>query len=933
MRYLLFLPFLFMCFNAQAQKGSLSGLIYDTLNNKPVPDATITLLLEKDSSLISFSMTDNGGRFTINNVAPGDYQLLFSHVAYHGSTKKIKVENKTDRLELGRVILHDRTKVLKEVVVRNDIPPVTLIGDTVQYNAGSFKTQPNANVEQLLKRLPGVQVEKDGTVRAQGQKVNRVLVDGKEFFGNDPKMATKNLPADAIDKVQVYDRQSDQAALTGFDDGNSEKTINLKLKKDKKKGGFGKAMAGGGTDGRYEGRFNLNSFKGARQMSAIGMANNTNAEGFSFMDMMNFTGELGRMMRAGNGNININMSSEDAAMSGMGANNNGIRSIAGGGLNYNNLIGTKTELTSNYFYNRYNPLLDSRVQRQYLLGDSSYRYDQHSRTDNVNNTHRLNIGLDFQIDSFHSIKYSPSFGIQRNSTSSLSDYEQRGEDGLLSNKGFNNSFSKGDGYNMRHDLLFRKKFRKRGRTLSLSLQSTMNESDRVTDLESVNQFMQQSPAPFRTDSIDQRVFNESSMLGLTGRLVYTEPILKRSLLEFSLGKSHTRNYSDKQTFDFNKGTADYDQLNQRLSNEFENEYGFSNAGLRVRTQQKKYNYAFGASLQQATLQGEVLMGIKDTLLKKTFLNVLPTARFQYYFSRSKNISLNYSTYTNQPTVTDLQPVPDVSNPLYIREGNPDLKQEFTHAVQINYAGVNPYKNKNLFAFIDLSRTDNKIVSSDSVLTNGIRKTRPVNVDGVYSLRSDISVGLPVRALKGSVRFGSNLGYQQTEQFINGRSNIIRTTTAGPRFSLDMTPHDNFDWSINAGINYNKTRYSIQPSFNTSYFSQVYELDINWQLPHSWNFSTNMVYTINNQLAAGYNDGVPFWTASLAKQFLKFKRGELKLSVNDILNQNVGIQRTSNQSYIEDRRTNSLRRFALLTFTYSLSKTGAQSAPGGIIIRR
>ena len=249
-------------------------------------------------------MTDNNGRFELSGIQNGEYRLLITHVNYHASNQVVKIDNDHKNIDLGNIIMNDRTKVLSEVTVTAEAPPVTLVGDTIQYNAGSFKTQPNANVEDLLKKLPGVKVEKDGTVKAQGEKVQKVLVDGKEFFGNDPKIATRNLPADAIDKVQVYDKLSDQAQLTGFDDGNSEKTINLKLKKDKKKGVFGKINAGAGTDERYQGKFNVNSFKGARQMSAIGMGNNTNAEGFSFMDVLNFTGALSQLKNGG-GDINL----------------------------------------------------------------------------------------------------------------------------------------------------------------------------------------------------------------------------------------------------------------------------------------------------------------------------------------------------------------------------------------------------------------------------------------------------------------------------------------------------------------------------------------------------------------------------------------------------------------------------------------------------
>src|SRR5688572_17357794 len=425
MRQFYFLSILFVCsISVHAQKnGSVKGIAYDTLSGKAVPDATITILVKKDSSLFTFGMTDNAGRFFLDNIPVGEYRLLITHIGYHNQNKNFSLTENVKNIDLGNVVMNDRTKVLEEVLVTSEAPPVTLIGDTVQYNAASFKTQPNASVEQLLKKMPGVEVGKDGTIKAQGQTVNKVLVDGKEFFGNDPKMATKNLPADAIDKVQVYDKQSDIAQLTGFDDGNSEKTINLKLKQEKKKGLFGKVSAGAGTENRYQGRFNINSFKGARQLSTIGMGNNTNAEGFSFMDILNFTGALSQMTQGG-GNVNINMSSRDpeAALMGSG-NNNAINTSWAGGINYNNIIGKKMELNGNYFYNRYNPVTDSRTRRQYIIPDSTYFYNQNSRTDNRSITHRVNFTYDYIIDSMHSLKLTPNFSYQNSANRSFSNYQ------------------------------------------------------------------------------------------------------------------------------------------------------------------------------------------------------------------------------------------------------------------------------------------------------------------------------------------------------------------------------------------------------------------------------------------------------------------------------------------------------------------------------
>ncbi len=915
---------------AMAQKnGSIKGTLYDTTAKQPVGAATITVLQKKDSSLVTFTMTDNKGFFEVTGLANGEYRLMVSHVNYHNLNKFVVIDDAGKNKELGNIVMNDLSKTLEEVVVTAEAPPVTLIGDTIQYNAGSFKVQPNADVEQLLKKLPGVKVDKDGKVKAQGQEVKRVLVDGKEFFGSDPKVATKNLPADAVDKVQVYDRMSDAAQLTGFDDGNSEKTINLKLKKDKKKGMFGKAMAGGGTNDRYEGRFNVNSFKGARQFSAIGMANNTNAEGFSFMDMLNFTGELNRMRQGGNGSLNINLDGGSAQGFGGGGGNAGNRTIWGGGLNYNNIIGNKTDFTSNYFYNHYNPKNQSNIQRQYFLpnSDSSYFYHQNSLTDNNNNSQRLNLSADIKLDSFNSIKISPSFGYQQTRNNTISNSEMLTQEQVLANKGYNNNYSSSDGYNFRNDLLYRKKFRQKGRTFSFSLQTSLNNSTGNGSLASVNEFFKTSTSLSRTDSVNQRNSTKGDLRSYSARAVYTEPLFKRSLMEFSVSKSYSASTSDKKTYDYNKLTNTYDKLNALYTNNFENNYGYTNAGLRFRTQQKKYSLSAGLNWQKADLDGKIISGIKDSVLSKTFYNLLPNARFQYSFTKYKTLSINYSAITNQPTISQLQPVPDNSNTLDVREGNPNLKQEYTNAVQLNFMSVNPFKNKNLFAFFNIQQTQNKIVDADSITALGV-KHKPVNVNGVLNINGDISLGLPLKFIKGTINFGNNIGYGTSRQFINGVYNSINTFSYGPDVRFEINAADKLDLSVSAGLNYYKAKYSLRKDLNTEYFSQQYSTDVNWQMPRNFYFSTSFTYTINSQRASGFNTNVPLWNASFSKQFLRFNRGELKLSAFDLLNQNIGISRTTRQNYIEDSRVTTLKRFFMLSFTYSLSKNGVGGNNGG-----
>lgn len=914
-----------------AQKnGSVKGLAFDTISKQPVSSATITVLDRKDSSLVSFTMTGNDGRFQLSGLSNGDYRLLITHVNYHNSNKYFSITEGVKNADLGNLVLNDKTKVLEEVVLANEAPPITLINDTIQYNAGSFKTPPNASVEQLLKKLPGVKVEKDGSIKAQGEKVTKVLVDGKEFFGNDPKVATKNLPADAVDKVQVYDKQSDQAQLTGFEDGNYEKTINLKLKKDKKKGLFGKVNAGAGNKERYEGRFNINSFKGARQFSAIGMGNNTNAEGFSFMDILNFTGELARMQRSGGGNININMSGEEAAAMGVnaGGRNNGINTAWGGGLNYNNIIGNKLDFQSNYFYNRFNPNQESHIQRQYFLPDSSYFYDQNSFSDNLSNNHRFNLNMLYQIDSMNSIRITPSFSYQKLNNRSQTDYQTLSQERQLTNEGFSNTTSASEGYNFRNEISWRKKFARRGRTFSLSLQTSLNESDGEGSLSSINNFYTSTGSLLKRDTLNQQSATTADLRGYNARAVYTEPVWKKSLLEFSVNRSNTRSTSEKITYDYNRQNGKYDQQNNQLSNDFENTYGYTNAGIRMRTQKKKFNYAIGLNWQQSELEGKITTGIKDSVISKTFRNVLPNARFQYNFTRFKSFNLSYNTNTNQPSMTQLQPVPDNSNSLNIREGNPDLKQEYNHTIQSHLNLISPYKNKNLFFFLTLQATQNKIVNYDTINQLGIKRTKPVNVNGVYNISSNISYSRPVRFLKGTMEISSNTGLFNTKQFINTVQNNIRTFSIGPDIRLDMNPTDKLNLSVSAGMNYNKTNYSLQAALNTNYLSQEYTASADWEMPKGFFFSTDFNYLINSQRAAGFNTKVPLWNASISKQVLKFNRGELKFSARDLLNKNVGINRNTNNNYIEDSRVLTLRQFFLLSFTYSLSKTGLNNAGGG-----
>lgn len=909
-----------------AQKnGTVKGLLYDSVAKQPVVSATVSLLLQKDSSLVGFAMSDDQGRFRLDKLAHGKYRLMITHVNFHNKNQFFSISDTTPEKDLGRIFMSDLTQTLEEVVVTAEAPPVTMIGDTVQYHAGAFKVAPNSNVEQLLKKLPGVKVDKDGSITAQGEKVKKVLVDGKEFFGNDPKLATRNLPADAVDKVQVYDKMSEQAQLTGFDDGNSQKTLNLKLKKDKNKGRFGRVTAGGGTNDRFEGRLNLNSFKGNRRFSLIGNANNTNNDAFSFNDIMSMTGA--RNISVGGG---VTMVTVDASAAQGSGNSGNIRTIWGGGLNYNDLIG-KAEVSGNYFFNHYNPKTVSETNRRNFLGDSSWLYKQSSTTDNINNSHRLNLVADMPLDSFHSIRIAPSLNTQDTRNNVSRDYQTMLNDGSPVNEGSNRITDHTKGYTFQNDLLFRKKFRRQGRTFSVNLSTNLNASDGNGSVQSITSFYKPAGNLVQKDTINQRSEQSSDLRSYDVKAVYTEPIFKRSLLEFSVGNSYQKAVSQKTTWDIDR-LSKLEHVNDDYSNDYSSSYGTTNAGMRFRSKGKKYEYSVGGTWQRAYLSGTITAGQKDSVLNKTFYNLLPNATFKYTLRQMHVLNLMYRSSTTQPTASQLQPVPDNSDPLNIRIGNPDLKQEFNHMLILNMNMVNPFAGRSLFVNLSAQFTSNKIVDGDTLTDKGTRITKPVNANGVYNLTGNINAGLPLNFLKGRLNFGSSLNYNNGKQLLNNRENQIGRFTAGPNISLDFALTGKLDLTLRGSVSYNNVHYALSPELNNRYFSQTYESELSWALPKDFFFSTDFSYLINNRLAEGYNLRVPLLNASLSKQLLKNNRGEIKFSAYDLLNKNVDVTRNATRNYVEDVRSTILKRYFLLTFTYNLNKLSGAVAGAGVQFR-
>jgi hypothetical protein len=927
--------------------GTVKGKVSDSTAKQTLADATVSVLNSKDSTPVTFAITDKGGSFQIKNLDSGAYDLLVSFQGYRSVRKSFSISKEAQDVDLFTIYMDKQSVLLQEVVV--SAPPISVKKDTVEFNASAFKTKPNSTAEDLLKKIPGVQVDKDGNVKAQGEDVQKVYVDGKEFFGTDPKLATKNITADMIESVQVFDDMSDQAKFTKIDDGSRAKTINIKLKKDKRQGYFGRAMGGYGTQDRFDGSLSFNSFKGDRRISILGAANNVNKQGFSFSDIVSSMGGFGSRNNTGGGGFGgggfgggggggtRGGGGVQASNFNTGNAGGGITQSISTGINYSNKWGSKVNVTGSYFYSN----TDTRVERSslresFFANDSVTFQNQETNSRNKNQNHRINLRLEYAIDSMNSLLFTPNVTFQRSNTRSIDTTFTRatkpGQD-YLALAGVTKNDNDRDGVNLNNNLLFRHKFSKPGRTITIGWNNSLNKSDG----EGINYapYITFNPdsSVARVVSQDLKTFQDTRANNNVLSTSYTEPIGNNKLLEFNYAYTHNHSTSDRRGFDRDSVTGDYTTVNPLQTNDFDNTYKVNRVGTNFRVQTAKYNYQLGVGVQYSELDNmsrRMRINAPDTLISthQTFTNFYPTAIFNYQFARTKNLRFRYSGRTNQPTVSQLQDVVDPSDPFYVTRGNPNLKQEFTNSFNVNYNTFNVSTFKYLSANLRFENTYNKIVNSISNIGLGKQLIIPVNMNGAFNTSSFLTLGIPLKnKLKGSnINFNNSILFNRdislVEQEKNITNNLIVTQTAG--VNLDIKQKLNL--GLNASVAYNSVHYSISDigtaNANTKYFSQTYSVDFNYTTKGSTVLSTDFDYYISTGRAEGFNQNLPLWNASIAQLLFKKKNGELKFSVHDILNQNQSVSRTVTQNYILDSRTTVLKRYFMLTFTYNLNKAGA-----------
>ncbi len=926
MRLLLVSLLVLLVSTASAQKFTAKGQLADTLGS-PLPSATVMLLNASDSSLVNFSVTDVNGYFTLKNISKGDYLFKVSFMGFRTHTQKITTPEVAGIIDLGTIKMEAALKELDAIEIAAERAPVTVKRDTIEFNAGSFKTKQNAVVEDLLKKLPGVEVDNDGNITAQGEQVRKVTVDGKNFFGSDPKLATKNLPADAVDKVQVYDKKSDQAVFSGIDDGQREKTINLELKEEKRHGAFGTLMGGAGSNERFQARTSLNKFSKSRQLSLLAMGNNVNEQGFSVDDYMNFTGGSTQMMGGGRVRLELNADNSSGVPLNFGNRANGIMTNYAGGVNINNEFNNKTEVNGSYFYNYLDHDKDQTTFRENFLPNGSYTFNQNSKQQNSNSNHRLNATIDHKLDSMNSLKFTTSVTLNDTDTQLRSFSETVMPDNTGANESQRLSLASGTTTSANGTLLWRHKFSKKGRTFSANLQYALSDADRDGYLEATNRYF----SPDNESTIVQNSSQQSISNTYSGTLSYTEPLGKRKYLEANYSYRQNLNDLDKKTYDVSNGE---EVLNDNLSNEYNSNYQYHRAGLNFRIVKPKYNLVAGASVQNTSLKGEILD--LDADIDRTFENVLPSVRFNYDFTDTKHFRFDYETSVQEPGIQQLQPVVDNSDPLNIYMGNPDLRPAYQQSWRFNFMTFDPVSFINFFTFVDVDHVTNAVVNSQSVDENLVRVTTPVNVDHSTSVNSSANFGFPISKLGSRFNFGVNYRGEKSLSLLNDIDNEITQNTYGGTIRYTYRYKEIFDMSLSADVDKQSTRYEFdQP--DQEYLNETYNAEANLTFLKNYQFSGGLEYLIYNSKSTDFHQEIPLVNLSVSRYLLKNRTGELKFSVNNLLDKALGVNQTASVNYIERQTTNSLGRYFMLSFIYSLNKQlnpmGMRPGRGGIRIMR
>ena len=904
---ILFSPMAF----AQQSGVNVTGSVVEQGSDTHIEQATVRLLNVKDSAMVRGVVSARNGSFTLKNVKKGSYLLHITFIGYDPLYQPLQITGKKNPVNVGKLELSDGAIELGEAVVIGKAPEVTVRNDTVEYNADSYKVTEGSVLEDLLKKMPGVEVDSEGKITVNGKEVKKVMVDGKEFFSDDPKVASKNLPAKMIDKLQVLDKKSDMAQMTGFDDGEEETVINLTVKPGMKQGWFGNAYGGYGSKDRYEGNAMVNRFVNNDQITFMGGANNTNNMGFSDLASTMFSGMGGGGGRRG----------------GFGAGS-GITSSGNAGLNFSKEFKPdKLTLGGNTRYSHSDNDARSKSDRQNILPGDSSSYDN---SEAMSRTKSDNFGVDFRLewkpDTMTQLIFRPSFSFSHSMNDNFSDATTLDNERDTVNTNKSSNYSESNGYNLNASIDFSRKLNNKGRVFSATLSGGnsdsysdgMNRSDIV--------YFNQTDA-LKNSIIDQRSRYDNKGFNYRAYVSWVEPIGHNNFIQATYSISQRKQEALKNVYN-QDADGIYNVLDSAYSQSYRNNFISQRASLSFKSQRAKFNYTIGLNLDPSYSSSENFVG--DTTLSKItrkVVNLSPMAQFNYMFDKRTNLRIMYNGRTSQPSMTQLQPVADISDPTNITIGNPDLNPRYTNNVFIRFQQFTPEKQRAFMIMANGSYIINDIVSYTSYnQETGVKTTTYKNVNGNYSGNVRMMLNTPLKNKKFSINSMTMASFANSNGYINEEKNTNRNLILSERGGIDFRS-SYLDLGVNGNIRYNATSNSLQKENNQNTFNYgaggyttIY-LPLNFKIESDVNWSTNSGY------GDGFKQNEVLWNASASKSFLKNNQGTLRFKIYDILQQRSNISRSITASYIQDSEYNTLGSYFMVHFIYrfSIFKGGASAS--------
>ena len=890
-------------------KGSVKGKVIDSTGKQVLNDATISVTPETDSTESEYSIADKNGNFSFHSLNPGNYRLMITFEGYHHVIRRFTISAATKDIDFTAISMQRVSDVLQEVVVQR--PPMSIKKDTVEYNAEMFAVKPNGFVEDQLKKLPGVEVDASGNIKAQGETVTRVLVNGKRFFNDDPKLATRNIPPDIVERYQIFDDLDDQSKFTGIDDGNRVKTLNIVTKKDKRVGYFGRAIAAGGTNQKYDESFNFHRFNNEQQISVLGQGNDINKQNFTIQDVLGGSGGA----RGGGGG--------PAAATNQSAP--GITTVWAGGANYRDNWGKKIEVSGSYFYNFTHVSSDQQNLTQRFIpdsesGDSSNRITDTSSAISRTTNQRIYFNMEDKLDSNNSFVFRPNLTLQSGSPNSSSVASTVDQNDSAISHSVGSSSSQNSGFNINgSNFTFRHKFKKPYRTLTLDLTGTTTINNGDGYYNSLNTFYQLDSV----QHINQHYFDTTHSWSVSPTLNYTEGISKHTFILLSYAYAYNKSTTINDTYDFSDATQKYSAFDNLFSNSYKFSSNSNRVSLTYRIQNSKLNLNLGSGFQLMTFNS--LNTTKGIDVSHTYKNLTPTAQFNYTFSNNQHLRFFYQGRTGNPSASQLQPLTTTSDDINFTTGNQRLKPQFTHSIRLLYQSFNPSNSHVLFATLNASTIVNDIQNQIVPTIKGGDSTTFINLNGTYNVSGYFNYGWALKHPKSNLNLTTDITYAQSQNLVFSKiagvgfqHDWTRSTAFTEKVSWTTNIKKNFDMNFSSASTYTINRNTLSTQSDLNAFSQVFNAEVTAYTNSGWLVAATLTYTIADNRTPGYNESVPLLIPSVAKQLFKKKDGEIRLTIFDLLHQNTSVSKTVSLNQVSDTRTTTLQQYVMLTFTYNLN---------------